>query len=114
VVSAGIEQDAPPIRTTRLARNVAAALNDDASDVYGGKVLLYGRDIAPPRRRIDCSPQDDPTGGLGATTNVQGRFARGLTPARDFISVEASEHVRNVAAERNALSSTVAAVLGAP
>jgi hypothetical protein len=118
VVSAGLEQDAEPgIETTRLARRIAAVLNASASDVYGGKVLLFGRDLAPPRRpdgRVDCSPQDDPTGGLGATTNVQGRFAAGLTPARDFVSVEASEHVRNLAAERNALSGTVAAVLAAP
>jgi hypothetical protein len=84
---------------------------------YAGKVLLYGRDVAPPRRRdgrVDCSPQDDPTGGLGATTNVQGRFAALLTPARDFVSVEASERVRNVTAERNALSETIGAVVGAP
>jgi hypothetical protein len=118
VVSAGIEQDASPgIETTRLARRIAAALGADASDVYGGNVLLYGRDVAPPRRRdglVDCSPQDDPTGGLGATTNVQSRFAARLTPARDFLSVEASEHVRNVAAERNSLSVTVGAVVGAP
>ena len=118
VVSAGIEQDASPgIETTRLARRIAAALSADASDVYGGKVLLYGRDVAPPRRRdglVDCSPQDDPTGGLGATTNVQGRFAARLTPARDFVSVEASEHVRNLAAERNALSETIGAVISAP
>ena len=118
VVSAGIAQDASPgIETTRLARRLAAALSADASDVYGGKVLLYGRDVAPPRRRdglVDCSPQDDPTGGLGATTNVQGRFAARLTPARDFVSVEASEHVRNVTAERNALSETIGAVLSAP
>ena len=118
VVSAGIEQDASPgIETTRLARRIAAALSADASDVYGGKVLLYGRDVAPPRRRdglVDCSPQDDPTGGLGATTNVQGRFAARLTPARDFVSVEASEHVRNVTAERNALSETIGAVISAP
>ena len=118
VVSAGIEQDASPgIETTRLARRLAAALSADASDVYRGRVLLYGRDVAPPRRRdglVDCSPQDDPAGGLGATTNVQGRFAARLTPARDFVSVEASEHVRNVAAERNALSETIGAVLSAP
>ena len=118
MVSAGIEQDASPgIETTRLARRIAAALSADASDVYGGKVLLYGRDVAPPRRRdglVDCSPQDDPTGGLGATTNVQGQFAAGLTPARDFVSVEASEHVRNVTAERDALSETIGAVISAP
>lgn len=118
VVSAGIEQDARPgIRTTRLARRIAAVLNADPSDVYGRKVLLYGRDVAPPRRRdglVDCSPEDDPTGGLGATTNVQGRFAAGLTPARAFVSVEASEHVRNLAAERNALSETIGAVVSAP
>ena len=118
VVSAGIEQDASPgIETTRLARRIAAALSADASDVYGGKVLLYGRDVAPPRRRdglVDCSPQDDPEGGLGATTNVQGRFAARLTPARDFVSVEASEHVRNVTAERNAMSETIGAVISAP
>jgi hypothetical protein len=118
VVSAGIEQDASPgIETTRLARRIAAALSADASDVYGRKVLLYGRDVAPPGGRdglVDCSPQDDPTGGLGATTNVQSRFAARLTPARDFISVEASEHVRNVAAERNALSETIGAVVSAP
>jgi hypothetical protein len=118
VVSAGIEQDSSPgIETTRLARRIAASLNADASDVYGGKVLLYGRDLAPPRRRdgrVDCSPEDDPTGGLGATTNVQGRFAAGLSPRRDFVSVEASEHVRNVAAERDALSETIAAVISTP
>jgi hypothetical protein len=115
VVSAGIEQDAlPGIETTRLARRIAGSLSADASDVYGGKVLLYGRDVAPPRRRVDCSPQDDPTGGLGATTNVQGLFAARLAPARDFVSVEASEHVRNSAAERNALSETIGAVVGAP
>jgi len=118
VVSAGIEQDASPgIETTGLARRIAARLSADASDVYGGKVLLYGRDVAPPRRHdglVDCSPQDDSTGGLGATTNVQGRFAAQLTPARDFISVEASEHVRNVTAERNALSGTIGAAVGAP
>jgi hypothetical protein len=117
VVSAGLEQDASPgIETTRLARRIAAALSADTSAVYGGKVLLYGRDVAPPRRRdglVDCSPQDDPTGGLGATTNVQGRFAARLTPSRDFISVEASEHVRNVAVERNALSETIGDVIGA-
>ena len=118
VVSAGIEQDASPgIETTRLARRIAAALRADASDVYRGKVLLYGQDVAPPRRRdglVDCSPQDDPRGGLGATTNVQGRFAARLAPARDFVSVEASEHVRNVTAERNALSETIGAVISAP
>jgi hypothetical protein len=118
VVSAGIAQDASPgIETTRLARRIAATLSADASDVYGGKVLLYGRDVAPPRRRdglVDCSPQDDPAGGLGATTNVQGRFAARLTPAGDFVSVEASEHVRNVTAERNALSETIGAVISAP
>ena len=63
---------------------------------------------------VDCSPEDDPLGGLGATTNVQGRFAAGLTPARDFISVEASEHVRNVTAERDAMSETIGAVISAP
>ena len=118
VVSAGIAQDASPgIKTTRLARRIAATLNPDRSDVYGGKVLLYGRDVAPPRRRdglVDCSPQDDPTGGLGATTNVQGRFATRLTPARDFISVESSQNVRNVAAERDALSRTIGAVTSGP
>jgi hypothetical protein len=118
VVSAGIEQDASPgIETTPLARRIAAALNDDASDVYGGKVLLYGRDVAPPRRHdglVDCSPEDDSTGGLGATTNVQGRFAAQLTPARDFISVEASEHIRNVTVERDALSGTIGAAVSAP
>ena len=118
VVSAGIEQDASPgIETTRLARRIAAALSADASDVYGGKVLLYGRDVAPPRRRdglVDCSPEDDPAGGLGATTNVQGQFAAGLTPARDFVSVEASERVRNVTTERNAMSQTIGAVLSTP
>jgi hypothetical protein len=118
VVSAGLEQDASPgIETTRLARRVAAALNADASDVYGGQVLLYGRDVFPrrsPDGRVDCSPQDDPTGGLGATTNVQGQFAAQLTPPRDFVSIEASEHVRNVAAERDALSRTVGAAVGAP
>jgi hypothetical protein len=118
VVSAGLEQDASPgIETTRLARRIAAALNVDASDVYGGKVLLYGRDVFPlgkPDGRVDCSPQDDPSGGLGATTNVQGRFAAQLTPARDFVSVESSQHVRNLAAQRDALSDTVGDVLGAP
>jgi hypothetical protein len=118
VVSAGLEQDGSPgIETTRLARRIAAVLDAGAGRVYGRKVLLYGRDLAPPRRRdglVDCSPQDDPRGGLGATTNVQGRFAAGLTPARDFVSVEASEHVRNVAAERDALSETIGAVLSAP
>jgi hypothetical protein len=118
VVSAGLEQDASPgAETTRLARLIAAALNLAASDVYGGKVLLYGRDIAPPGRRdgrVDCSPEDDPDGGLGATTNVQGRFAARLTPARDFVSVEASENVRNVAAERDALSDRVGVILSRP
>jgi hypothetical protein len=118
VVSAGIAQDASPgIETTRLARRIAAALNADASDVYRGKVLLYGRDVAPPRRGdgvVDCSPQDDRAGGLGATTNVQGRFATRLSPARDFVSVEASENVRNDAAARDALSETIGAVIGAP
>jgi hypothetical protein len=118
VVSAGLEQDASPgIETTRLARRVAAALNADPSDVYGRKVLLYGRDVFPrqlPDGRVDCSPQDDPTGGLGATTNVQGQFAAQLTPARDFLSVESSQHVRNLAAERDALSNTIADVLSAP
>jgi hypothetical protein len=118
VVSAGLEQNASPgAETTRLARLIAAALNIAASDVYGGKVLLYGRDIAPPGRRdgrVDCSPEDDPDGGLGATTNVQGRFAARLTPARDFVSVEASENVRNVAAERDALSDRVGVILSRP
>ena len=80
-------------------------------------MLLYGRDIAPPGRRdgrVDCSPEDDPDGGLGATTNVQGRFAARLTPARDFVSVEASENVRNVAAERDALSDRVGVILSRP
>ena len=80
-------------------------------------MLLYGRDVAPPRRHdglVDCSPEDDPTGGLGATTNVQGRFAAQLTPARDFISVEASEHVRNVTVERDALSGTIGTAVSAP
>ena len=118
VVSAGLEQDASPgIETTRLARRIAAALNADASDVYGRRVLLYGRDVFPPGRpdgRVDCSPQDDPAGGLGATTNVQGQFAAQLTPARDFVSVEASQHVRNLAAERDALSETIAEAISAP
>jgi hypothetical protein len=118
VVSAGLEQTASPgIETTPLARRVAAALNADPSDVYGRKVLLYGRDVFPRRRpdgRVDCSPQDDPTGGLGATTNVQGQFAARLTPARDFLSVESSEHVRNIAAERDALSNTIADVVSTP
>jgi hypothetical protein len=117
VVSAGIAQEASSrIKTTRLARRIATALSDDASDVYGGKVLLYGRDAAPPPQGdglVDCSPQDDVTGGLGATTNVQGRFARGLTPRRNFISVESSQNVRNLAAERDRLSRTVGAVMSA-
>jgi hypothetical protein len=119
VVSAGIVQDTSSgTKTTRLARQIAATLNDDVSNVYRGKVLRYGRDIAPPGRRdglVDCSPEDDPTGGLGATTNVQGRFATRLTtPARDFISVESSQNVRNVAAERDALSRTIGRVVSAP
>jgi hypothetical protein len=118
VVSAGIAQAASRrIKTTRLARQIAAALNRDPSNVYGGKVLLYGRDLAPPGQRdglVDCSPQDDREGGLGATTNVQGRFANRLDPARDFVSVEASEHVRNAAAERDALSETIGAAASAP
>ena len=118
VVSAGIEQDASPgIETTPLARKIAAALRADASDVYAKEVLLYGQDVAPPRRpdgRVDCSTEDDPSGGLGATTNVQGQFAAGLTPPRDFVSVESSERVRNSAAERDALSQTVGAALSAP
>jgi hypothetical protein len=116
VVSAGIPQDAArEIETTPLATRIAAFLNDDASDVYGRKVLLYGRNVAPPRDGlVDCSPQDDPTGGLGATTNVQGRFARRLDPARDFVSVESSQNVRNLGAERDALSRTVGDVLGEP
>ena len=79
-------------------------------------MLLYGRDVAPRQRDglVDCSPQDDPAGGLGATTNVQGRFAARLTPARDFVSVESSQHVRNVSTERNALSETVGAVISEP
>ena len=80
-------------------------------------MLLYGRDVAPPGQRdglVDCSPEDDPAGGLGATTNVQGRFASRLTPARDFVSVEASQHVRNVSAERTALSETIGGVISAP
>jgi hypothetical protein len=115
VVSAGIPQSASSgIKTTRLARLIAEALSDDASDVYGGKVLLYGQDVAPPPRRVDCSPQDDRTGGLGATTNVQGRFANGLSPRRDFVSVESSQNVRNVSAERDALSRTIGGVISAP
>jgi hypothetical protein len=118
VVSAGLAQVAAPgIETTPLARRIAVALANDPSGVYGGKVLLYGRDVAPRGGRdglVDCSPQDDPTGGLGATTNVQGRFAARLTPRRDFVSVEASENVRNLAAERDALSATVGAVVAAP
>jgi hypothetical protein len=114
VVSAGLEQDASPgIETTRLARRIAAVLRADASDVYGKKVLLFGQDVAPPDGRIDCS-EDDPSGGLGATTNVQSRFAARLTPRRDFVSVESSQLVRNSAAERDALSNTVAIAVGAP
>jgi hypothetical protein len=117
VVSAGIAQDTPStIKTTRLARRIAAALNGDSSDVYGGKVLRYGRDVNPPPQGdglVDCSPEDDVTGGLGATTNVQGRFANGLTPRRGFISVESSQNVRNLAAERDRLSRTIGAVLSA-
>jgi hypothetical protein len=115
VVSAGLEQRAAPgIETTRLARRIAAALNVDPSDVYGGKVLLFGQDVSPrsgPDGRVDCSPEDDPTGGLGATTNVQGRFASRLRPPRDFVSVESSENIRNRAVERDTLSETVAGVL---
>ena len=118
VVSAGLVQTpSPGEETTRLARLIAAALNVAASDVYRGKVLLYGRDVAPPGRpdgRVDCSPQDDPDGGLGATTNVQGRFAARLNPARDFVSVEASENVRNLAAERDRLSDRVGIILSRP
>jgi hypothetical protein len=118
VVSAGLEQDSSPgIETTPLARRIAAALNADPSKVYGKKVLLYGRDVSPrekPDGRVDCSPEDDPTGGLGATTNVQGQFAAQLTPPRDFVSVEASQHVRNLAAERDALAATVGRVVSAP
>ena len=118
VVSAGLEQDSSPgIETTPLARRIAAALNADPSEVYGKKVLLYGQDVSPrgkPDGRVDCSPEDDPTGGLGATTNVQGQFAAQLTPPRDFISVEASQHVRNLAAERDALAGTVGRVVSAP
>jgi len=115
VVSAGLAQGASSgIKTTRLARRIAAFLDDDPSDVYRGKVLLYGQDIAPPARSVDCSPEDDPTGGLGATTNVQGRFATRLDPRRDFISVESSQNVRNVSAEREALSRTIGAVLRVP
>jgi hypothetical protein len=115
VVSAGLAQEATRrITTTRLARRIAAHLDDDPSDVYRGHVLLYGRDEAPPPRRVDCSPQDDPTGGLGATTNVQGRFAARLDPPRDFVSVESSQNVRNVSAERDALSRTIGDVIGAP
>ena len=115
VVSAGLAQEASRrIKTTRLARRIAARLDDDASDVYGAKVLLYGQDVAPPRRSVDCSPQDDPTGGLGATTNVQGRFAARLDPPRDFVSVESSQNVRNASAERDALSRTIGDVIGAP
>jgi hypothetical protein len=80
-------------------------------------VLLFGQDVAPPGRpdgRVDCSTEDDPSGGLGATTNVQGRFAARLTPRRDFVSVESSERVRNSAAERDALSTTVGTALRAP
>ena len=107
VVSAGLE----PTATTRVARRIAAELNADPSDVYGGKVLLFGSDVSPADGRVDCSTQDDPTGGLGATTNVQGRFASQLRPPRDFISVESSENVRNLAAERDALSNTVGRAL---
>jgi hypothetical protein len=118
VVSAGLAQDASPgIETTRLARRIAAALNADASEAYGGKVLLFGLDVAPPGRRdglVDCSREDDPSGGLGATTNVQGRFANRLRPPRDFISVESSQNVRNIAAGRDALSRTVGGILEAP
>jgi len=112
VVSAGLEQTATPgIETTRLARRIAAELNADPSAVYGGKVLLFGEDVTPADGRVDCSTQDDKTGGLGATTNAQGRFASQLRPPRDFISVESSENVRNLAAERDALSETVGGVL---
>jgi hypothetical protein len=115
VVSAGLAQGRKArIKTTRLARLIAARLDDDPSDVFGGKVLLYGRDVAPPPRRVDCSPQDDRTGGLGATTNVQGRFANGLSPRRDFVSVESSENVRNASAERDALSRTIGDAIGVP
>jgi hypothetical protein len=118
VVSAGIEQDASPgIETTRLARRIAAALRTDASDVYRNKVLLFGQDVAPPGRpdgRVDCSTEDDPSGGLGATTNVQSQFAASLTPPRDFVSVESSERVRNSAAEREALSNTIGTAISAP
>ena len=89
----------------------AAALNADPSTVYGGKVLLFGRDVSPADGRVDCSTQDDPTGGLGATTNVQGQFASQLRPPRDFISVESSENVRNLAAERDRLSDTIGRAL---
>jgi hypothetical protein len=118
VVSAGLEQtDQSGIETTPLASRIAADLNDDPSDVYGKKVLLYGQDIAPPGNpdgHVDCSPEDDRKGGLGATTNVQGRFAAQLMPPRDFISVEASQHVRNLAAERDALAGTVGRVVSVP
>jgi hypothetical protein len=118
VVSAGLEQSSEPgIETTPLALRIAAELNDDPSDVYGKKVLLYGQDISPPGNpdgHVDCSPEDDRKGGLGATTNVQGLFAAQLTPRRDFISVEASQHVRNLAAERDSLAGTVGRVVSAP
>jgi hypothetical protein len=118
VVSAGIEQDASPgIETTPLARRIAAALQADASDVYRNKVLLFGQDVAPPGRpdgRVDCSTEDDPSGGLGATTNVQGQFAARLRPRRDFVSVESSERVRNSATARDALSKTIGAAISAP
>ena len=118
VVSAGLEQSSEDgIETTPLATLIAAELNDDPSDVYGNKVLLYGQDISPPGTpdgHVDCSPEDDDRGGLGATTNVQGRFAAQLNPPRDFISVEASQHVRNLAAERDALAATVGRVVSRP
>jgi hypothetical protein len=45
---------------------------------------------------------------------VQGQFAAKLTPARDFVSVEASQHVRNLAPQRDALSETIAEAISAP
>ena len=86
------------IETTRLARKIAAALRRGRER----RVRRKGAALRPGHRpaaaadgRVDCSTEDDPAGGLGATTNVQGQFAAGLTPPRDFVSVEASERVRN-------------------
>ena len=70
--------------------------------------------LGGPTAASTARPRTTPSGGLGATTNVQGQFAAALTPPRDFISVESSERVRNSAAERDALSQTIGAVVGAP